>query len=255
MATTLEEAFLDVSHTLQAHLAEPRSRYLASLAVELGVTSLPSLVEAARHAPAHVPGSAGPVMGFWRDLVKHHALTAPRAEVLARHLSELLTHPAALAFLAEEARPHERAVKLLHDAVRRRFPHYELDAPRIDRATLEALGVPLHRLGVTARFHPNGHLALLASVEARLTLDEQPGRGRFVDRGAVRGGGWAVDQLYAHGCARGECFSPMNDGSAQPTSFLVWVASAAMSVCLAADRASAKTQRRARVAAANARAP
>jgi len=260
---SLESAFQDVAKTLADHLAaepdDPKALFLAALVAELmGPATPPALVVAAPRAPTSAPGCASAVVAIWRDLVKHDALTSQRAKTLALRLVETLEHPAALAFLAEEANAHLAASEVLRAAVRRRFPEFDLETPLIDRGVLEALGVPLDTPGLTLRFHANGQLALLASLEARLTLDENPGRGRFVDRGVHRGSGWAVDEVYRQGCTSGEFFSPWRDGSAysQPTSWLVWVAKAAMSVCLAAQpgvpkrasRSRAKTVQRERAA-------
>jgi hypothetical protein len=153
----------------------------------MGPATPPALVVAAPRAPTSAPGCASAVVAIWRDLVKHDALTSQRAKTLALRLVETLEHPAALAFLAEEANAHLAASEVLRAAVRRRFPEFDLETPLIDRGVLEALGVPLDTPGLTLRFHANGQLALLASLEARLTLDENPGRGRFVDRGVHRG--------------------------------------------------------------------
>jgi hypothetical protein len=250
--SALDTAFLDVTKTLSAHLAaepdDPRALFLAALVSELVGEAPPALREAARRAPASAPGCQGAVVAMWRDLVRHEAMTPARALALAARLENVLEHPAALAFLAEEAEPHHEAAELLRAAVRRRFPAFDLETPRIDRGVLEALGVPLDTPGVTLRLHADGQVALLAALEARLTLDA-PGRGRFVDRGVHRGSGWAVDESYAQGCARGEFFSPWHDGSAyqQPTPWLTWVAKAAMSVCVSAGASQGKTVRRRKV--------
>lgn len=250
---TLDAAFQDVAETLTQHLAEdpddPKALFLAGLVAELMGSAAPgALVRAAPRAPLSAPGCASAVVAIWRDLVRHEALTSQRARSLALRLVDTLAHPASLAFLAEEANQHPAASELLRAAVHRRFPEFDLETPRIDRGLLEALGVPLDTPGLTVRFHGNGHLALIASLEARLTLDETPGRGRFVDRGVHRGSGWAVDEVYRRGCASGEFFSPWHDGSAysQPTAWLVWVAKAAMSVCLAAKPGPSTTAPRSR---------
>lgn len=238
---TFDALFSSIAQHLDLEAADERSRFLASLLVELAGPGTPEAVRAlAATAPRQAAHSGGPVIAIWRALVKRNAMTAARAEVLATRLSDALEHPAALAFLAEEAAPWPRAADVLREAVRRRFPDFELRRPRIARETLEALGVPLHTPGVSLRLNGAGEVTVIAALDARLTLEPDEARGRFVDRRATPRQGWAVDELYARGCARGAC---AGDASAwaQPMSWLVWVAKSAMAVCLAAHRPLART--------------
>lgn len=238
---TFDALFSVMAQHLDLQGADERSRFLASLLVELAGPATPASIQAlAAQAPRHAPHSGGPVIAIWRALVKRKAMTAERAAVLASRLGDALEHPAALAFLAEEAAPWPRAADVLREAVRRRFPDFELSRPRIGRETLQALGVPLHTAGVSLRFNDAGELTVIAALDARLTLDPDQWRGRFVDRRATPRQGWAVDELYVRGCVRGAC---VDDASAyaQPMSWLVWVSKSAMAVCLAAHRPLART--------------
>jgi len=238
--------------TLEEELARrpdsPRALALAVILADLagGEVPIPPLVSAAAakrgRGTRRLDGALTHLLWtLWDGLEGQRALTAERAEALARPLIRSLRDPLSLLRLKRKCVPfrHVLPASLFDRAICRRAPRYleELPTLKIDRAFLEGIMTPEEAQRVTLGFHPDGGLRRLASRRSRasLTLDPVPGSGRFVEEGKRGGSGFLTQEHYRDGGVSGTFNSPWHDGEeyTEKIDWPLWVAEAVRSVVAA----------------------
>lgn len=216
-----------VAKRLRDHPGEPRALFLHALLAQLRDDAPPQDVALDAADRASV---CGVVCGMWREMVAHEALTPARAHILATQIAALSSAPAVCFVLAHEAR--SLGCVAAADALMRDHASFVARAATLpmDRALLDALGIDVFAARV--RWHDDGHLAELAKDKRALQLDAQPGSGRYVEEGKRGGSGFAVQERYERGAARGTFYSPWHDGEeyANEQPWLAWVSACAVTV-------------------------
>lgn len=237
---TLARTARTLARHLRRHPDEPRALFMSDLFAELcvGVAGAPNLPRAdvALHDVADKASVAHVLCEMWRDFVRTKELTSARAEILARRLAPMSSVAAGLFILADEARALDctEAAHHFDAALAARFAGFVARAPtlKIDRALLESLGLVIDANDAHVRYHEDGHLAVLERDKRKLTLASRPGSGTYCEEGKRGGYGFAVDERYSDGHARGVLFSPWHDGEpyAHQQPWLCWVSACAATV-------------------------
>lgn len=235
--------------TLEEELARrpesPRALALAGILADLagGEVPVPPLVAAAAARRARGAGRLDGTLTqllwtLWEGLEGQRALTAERAETLARPLIRSLRDPLALLRLKRKCAVFRPVLpeSLFDRAIRRLDPGYLKEMPvlKIDRAFLQGIMTSEEARRVTMEFHSDGRLRRLASRRGKafLELDSVPGSGRFVEEGTRGGSGFLTSERYRDGGVSGTFNSPWHDGEeyTEKIDWPLWVAEAIRSI-------------------------